>query len=243
MGGVNMRHKIKWCHKKMATKKRGPSYSHQELTCLLKIVREVLLIGQDDWENVTTDHTTIWPDSCRDYLGIRRKFNQLANKNIPTGDPTCPPEVREAKEILSLIKEKTEIDNFDDDDDKGPEDDIPPPIVRNNTVILDNDATSVGSARNISPNLQRLSRPRKRKNDEDLSIQDIFKMQMIEREEDRKDARERERIRLEEEREYRRRSDARDGMFQNMCMAAMMNMTNRNEQNFDPTDIINSDSI
>ena len=63
-------------------------------------------------------------------------------------------------------------------------------MVRTNTIIEDIDATSVGNARNISPNLQRLSRPRKRKNEEDLSIHDFFKMQMIEREQDRNEARE-----------------------------------------------------
>ena len=36
---------------------------------------------------------------------------------MPNGDPTCPPEVKEAKEITSLIKEKVEIDTLDDEEE------------------------------------------------------------------------------------------------------------------------------
>ncbi|KAK9328042.1 hypothetical protein V1520DRAFT_282267 [Lipomyces starkeyi] len=54
--------------------------------------------------------------ASRDVAGIRRKFNSLE----PTGDPTCPPEVKRAKEASRMITESVDfggLDDMDDDDD------------------------------------------------------------------------------------------------------------------------------
>ena len=61
-----------------------------------------------------------------------------------------------------------------------------------------------------------------------MTINDLIKYQIMEREADRKEARERERLRAEEEREYRRRTEAQDRMFQNMFMAVFMQMKGNN---------------
>ena len=94
------------------SKRRGPSYTQAEVLHLLTIVREHLPIGQDEWEGVCQEHILAWPNCGRDYLSIRRKFNQLANKHMPTDEPVCPPEIREAKEISALITEKADIEIF-----------------------------------------------------------------------------------------------------------------------------------
>ena len=96
------------------SKKRGPSYSKEEVDTLLCIVYQKLPIGQDDWDGVYEEHLSRWPDTDRDVLSLRRKFNQLANKKVPTGDPNCPPHVREAKQILFLIKEEADMLDMED---------------------------------------------------------------------------------------------------------------------------------
>jgi hypothetical protein len=214
-------------HKKMSSKRRGKTYTPQEQQCLLNIVRRIRAIVQDEWEAVTTEHLQTWPDCGRDYLSIRRKFNQLANRPNPTGDPHCPEEVREAKEILQLIKDRADIENFSDEEEKvvagvpseGDNRLSPPTVATNATANAAESGSSVNVgatgtvASVVSPRLQRVSHSRKRKNVDEFSLQDFFKMQMMERQE-----------RREEEREKRRRREAQDNFFQNMMLAAMMNM-------------------
>ena len=176
----------------------------------MDIVRRIRPIGQDEWEAVTAEHLQTWPDCGRDCLSIRRKFNQLANRPNPTGDPHCPEEVREAKEILQLIKDRADIENFSDEEEVLPgvlsEDDnrlSPPTVATNATANAAESDSSVtvgatGTVANVvSPRLQRVSHSRKRKNVDEFSLQDFFKMQMMERQE-----------RREEEREERRRREA-----------------------------------
>ena len=104
-------------------KKRGPSYSHDEVTTLLGVIRQHLPIGLEEWEAVLREHIETWPESGRDTTSIRRKFNQLANKKVPTGDPRCPPQVKEAKRILYLIKQKADVEDFDSEDEEEEEED------------------------------------------------------------------------------------------------------------------------
>lgn len=42
----------------------------------------------------------------RDNLSLKGKFTSLVNVKKPTGDPTCPPDVVNAKRINHLINEK-----------------------------------------------------------------------------------------------------------------------------------------
>ncbi len=156
----------------MSNKKRGPSYSHQEVESLLGLVAEELPIGQEDWESVCSQHILIWDNLGRDYLSLRRKFNQLAGKKVPTGDPNCPPQVREAKRILAMIKEKAEIEVFsgseEPEDDRAPEidDTAPAATVATRENANDNNSsvsqTSVSTTPpTVSPKLKRVSHPKK----------------------------------------------------------------------------------
>ena len=100
-------------------KKRGPSYSNEEVKSLLGVIRRHLPIGPDEWEGVLVEHLESWPDTVRDVTSIRRKFSQLHNKKIPTGDPRCPPLVKEAKRIVYEIKQQAEAEEFESSDDDG----------------------------------------------------------------------------------------------------------------------------
>ena len=73
------------------------NYSKEEVMNFLGIMEGILPIGPDDWEHVRDLHSGTYPGRGIDSL--RRKYNALKNKEIPTGDPTMPPEVRAAKRI------------------------------------------------------------------------------------------------------------------------------------------------
>ena len=92
---------------------RGPGYSARELRVLLDIMEEILPIGNDEWEQVKTAHYETMIEEIghdvaqeRSIDSIKCKFASLHNNKKPTGDPTCPPEVCQAKYIHRLIQEK-----------------------------------------------------------------------------------------------------------------------------------------
>ena len=87
------------------SKRRGPSYTQAEVLHLLTIVREHLPIGQDEWEGVCQEHILAWPNCGRDYLSIRRKFNQLANTHMPTGETVCPPSMQDFFKYSMMMRE------------------------------------------------------------------------------------------------------------------------------------------
>jgi hypothetical protein len=65
---------------------------------------------------VEAEHLKKWPDTSRDVAGLRRKFQALYRKKASTGDPTCNPEVKQAKSIIFQIREKAECDDLEDSD-------------------------------------------------------------------------------------------------------------------------------
>ena len=87
---------------------RGPTHTNEELTHLINTLREVAPIGGMEWERVHEIHSTRFPGRTIDSL--RRKFYQLANKVMPTGDANCPTVVREAKDIMREITLKCELE-------------------------------------------------------------------------------------------------------------------------------------
>ena len=67
----------------------------------MNIMERILPIGQQEWEQVFTEHDAVWPG--RDLESIRRRCNRLHRKKTPTGDPNVPPEVRQAKRVNHRI--------------------------------------------------------------------------------------------------------------------------------------------
>ncbi|KAK9335501.1 hypothetical protein V1521DRAFT_456991, partial [Lipomyces starkeyi] len=86
---------------------------------LLDAIEMVKPLGPTKWEQVLDAYNEYCIENgraSRDVAGIRRKFNSLE----PTGDPTCPPEVKRAKEASRMITESVDfggLDDMDDDDD------------------------------------------------------------------------------------------------------------------------------
>jgi hypothetical protein len=83
-------------------------FTDEETQALLDAMRMIIPIGREEWEQVVTEFNHYFPLSRRGLENLRRKFNTMANKKIPTGDPNIPDHVKEAKEINSLIFSKSE---------------------------------------------------------------------------------------------------------------------------------------
>mmetsp|Transcript_6154 Transcript_6154/g.17517 ORF Transcript_6154/g.17517 Transcript_6154/m.17517 type:complete len:354 (+) Transcript_6154:1480-2541(+) len=88
------------------------NYSEVELRHCFAILREVRPIGPDEWQQVADRHADKYPG--RDVDSIRRKYSSCHRKQVPTGDPNCPWEIREAKYIKYLIGLKAEVGDGED---------------------------------------------------------------------------------------------------------------------------------
>ncbi len=78
---------------------KGFSYSTEEVDSFLDLLEEYLPISATAWERVAEVHLARYPDLKRSVNSLKRKFNELHNKKIPTGDPLCPPAVCRAKHL------------------------------------------------------------------------------------------------------------------------------------------------
>ena len=113
------------------TKPRGLGYTQEETETLLSCIHEVIPIGPQDWENVLTKHSEHFPDTERDVASIRRKYNKLQSARIPTGDPNCPPLVRQAKRIHRDIEEKMDAQEELNEEELG----FPPSDVEDSIAV------------------------------------------------------------------------------------------------------------
>jgi hypothetical protein len=112
----------------MAKCKRGAKFLIVELECLLDVIDDIIPIGNPDWERVWDKHVFNFPTKERTLESLKRKFQELANKKIPTGDPYCPPHIRNAKRIYRKIVLATNgstggSDGSDEGEDKDTEED------------------------------------------------------------------------------------------------------------------------
>ena len=97
-------------NKMTATKKKGGrksrkgNYLPDETMFLLDILQRVRPIGPEEWQQCANKHTAR-------YIGcgvesIRRKFSDLYKKSVPTGDPNCREDVKQAKRIKWAIGDR-----------------------------------------------------------------------------------------------------------------------------------------
>ncbi len=86
-------------------------------TGLLDTVEVVLPFGGNMWETVELQYNTALPIvmAPRTAESCKTKFNKLKGVRKPTGDPTCPDEVRRAKHIQRAIENSMGVANFDSD--------------------------------------------------------------------------------------------------------------------------------
>ena len=117
--------------------RRGFKFTVAEIEHLLETIEDVIPIGNPDWERIWQEHSARYPTKERTSESLKCKFQELARKKNPTGDPNCPPYVRAAKRIFHKIVQATDgstggsdvDDNFEEtgvernDDEAGDEDD------------------------------------------------------------------------------------------------------------------------
>jgi hypothetical protein len=83
--------------------KRGFKFTISELKHLLNVIDKVISIVNPDWEKVWHEHSAAHPTMEGTAESLKRKFQELVCKINPTGDPNCPPYIREAKQISRKI--------------------------------------------------------------------------------------------------------------------------------------------
>ena len=91
----------------------GPRFVEQELVHLNEAIGRILPLGSDEWNQVADEHSELYPTLNRGVDSLRRKFKEMCGAQVPTGDPTCPPHIREAKRLYYLIQDRSDADNFD----------------------------------------------------------------------------------------------------------------------------------
>ena len=81
--------------------RHGKGFTKAETTTLLKTIEQILPIDAEAWNEVhdviNSKHTP------RGVKGLKHKFNKLANKPVPTGNPNMPEDVKLAKSIKRKI--------------------------------------------------------------------------------------------------------------------------------------------
>ena len=134
-----------------------------ETTTLLKAIDEILPINVEAWNEVhdvfNSKHTP------RGVEGLKRKFNKLANEQVPTGNPNMAEDIRLTKSIKSKLfchsgatnlseeeaeDEKEEEEYIDDDNNMETVDETPPsqPLITDTEVqeILNDEEEENNSA-------------------------------------------------------------------------------------------------
>eukprot|EP00536_Pseudo-nitzschia_multiseries_P003533 jgi/Psemu1/8045/gm1.8045_g len=71
---------------------------------LLYTLKAILPVSPEDWAQVDQIHNDNFPDTNQSIENLRRKYNGLYQKQIPTGDPNFPKDVKLAKRVKYLIK-------------------------------------------------------------------------------------------------------------------------------------------
>ena len=97
-------------------------WKDQEVTELLVISQNNLSIGSNEWEAVAYTYNSIRPLKlpwCPERVADagNTKFKALKNTRKPTGDPTCPPLVKLAKNIQWDIEHRISARTLDDEED------------------------------------------------------------------------------------------------------------------------------
>ena len=91
------------------------NYTSEEVMHLLQLLEDVVPVSKTDWDNVVTSHSERYPG--RDVISLRRKFQSLHRRRVPTGDPNMPEEIRLAKEVKELIGRRAHIGTGDEEFD------------------------------------------------------------------------------------------------------------------------------
>ena len=98
--------------------RRGKGFTKAETTTLLRTIEQILPIDMEGWNEVhdvfNSKHT---PQGVE---GLKRKFNKLTNKPVPTGNPNMPEDVKLTKSIKGKLFHRSRVTNLleEEDEDK-----------------------------------------------------------------------------------------------------------------------------
>jgi hypothetical protein len=134
--------------------RRGYKFTVTEMEHLLETVEDVIPIGNPDWERIWQEHSARYPTKERTAESLKRKFQELARKKIPTGDPNCPPYIRDAKRIFRKIVQATdgstgggsddEVETWTDREDEAEDEDDAEDINDGNVFGSNDDDDDIG---------------------------------------------------------------------------------------------------
>ena len=93
--------------------RRGKGFTKAETTTLLKAIESIVPIDMEGWNEVhDTFNSKHTPQGVE---GSKRKFNKLANKPVPTGNPNMPEDVKLAKSIKGKLFRHSGAINLSED--------------------------------------------------------------------------------------------------------------------------------
>lgn len=111
--------------KKKGGRSGAPNYSIEDIEAMLDAVEDVEPLGANQWaivEQQFNEWSTANERPYRDMDSLKLKFDKLASVKKPTGDPSCPANVRRAKRIAQNILGKCNAhsvgDSSSSDDDE-----------------------------------------------------------------------------------------------------------------------------
>ena len=103
-----------------ASTRHGKGFTKAETTTLLKAVERILPIDAEGWTEVHEIFNS--KHSSRGVEGLKRKFNKLANKPVPTGNPNIPEDVKLAKSIKGKLFRRSGATNLSNEEEEEEED-------------------------------------------------------------------------------------------------------------------------
>ncbi len=102
----------------MTKGKRGPECTIAEIESLLEVIDEIVPIGNPKWDQVWDRHLSCYPGWEWTAELLRCKFQQLAHKKMPAGNPSCPSYICSAKRLYRKIVRVTDCSDRGSDDEK-----------------------------------------------------------------------------------------------------------------------------
>ena len=96
--------------------RRGKGFMKAETTTLLKTIEHILPINMEAWNEVHDIFNS--KHSPQGVEGLKRKFNKLANKPVPTVNPNMPEDVKLAKSIKGKLCRRSGATNLSDKEEE-----------------------------------------------------------------------------------------------------------------------------
>ncbi len=102
--------------------RRGANFTAAELDGFLDIVEDTMPLSATHWENVAATHSARYPETGRNVGSLKRKFKELHNKRVSTGQSRwqCNTTTTTTTKMTTMTTMRTMTS--DDGDDNGDDD-------------------------------------------------------------------------------------------------------------------------